>query len=72
MRLRRIGGRGASQIEREHSTSWRAFVAAPTATVSGTWRDQCFCGSAQGKYFRRAHWCPRCGREKGEGFPHDR
>lgn len=66
----RIGGSDASQFERERSVSWRTFQAADTQQLKGNWRDQCFCGSMQGKLYRGRWWCPRCGRQKGRGFPH--
>jgi hypothetical protein len=68
-RPRRIGGRTASQKEREQGNLWRTFLAAAGQTFIGTWRDQCFCGSVIGKFWRGAFWCVRCGREK-VNFPH--
>lgn len=65
----RIGGSSASQYERERSVSWRTFQAADTQLVTGTWRDQCRCGSMQGKLYRGLWWCRRCGRQKGREFP---
>ena len=38
--------------------------ASPGAVEKWTWRSQCFCGSIEAKFYRKAWWCLRCGWEK--------
>jgi hypothetical protein len=61
-RHRRIGGADASQNERQPAMT--RLRTSPGALETWDWRSQCYCGSIQAKHYRRAWWCPICGREK--------
>lgn len=61
-RPRRIGGRSSSQNERRPAIL--RFRSSPGVVETWDWRSQCYCGSINAKIYRRAWWCPVCGREK--------
>lgn len=61
-RPRRVGGRDSSQNER--MPALEKMRSSPGAVEKWDWRSQCFCGSIDAKFYRRAWWCLRCGWEK--------
>ena len=61
-RLRRLGGKDATQEEREPALIKMRGTLGPLLNFGG--RHQCYCGSTEGKQYRGAWWCPQCGREK--------
>jgi hypothetical protein len=64
--LRRIGGKDASQNERE--PKMQRFRSGTGETRDLGWQWQCRCGNTGAKKYMSAWWCPACGREKGAAF----